>query len=248
MAMKRELAMGINAVSGLVEHAPERIVRVWVKPGGQRLDALVTDLQAHAISIQKADERSLERMAKGVRHQGVIAEFQPREPIDDHGLKDLLDACENAPLLLVLDGVQDPHNLGACLRSAAAAGATAVVIPRDRAAPLTPVARRAAAGAAELIPLAVVTNLARTLTMLGEQRVWRLGLAAETHSDSLFEVDLSGSLALVMGGEEKGLRRLTRKRCDGLIHIPMPGSMESLNVSVAAGVALFEAIRVRATS
>jgi 23S rRNA (guanosine2251-2'-O)-methyltransferase len=246
--MKRELVMGINAVSGLLEHAPERIVRVWIRPGGQRLDALAQDLRTRGISIQNSDERALERMAGEVRHQGVIAEFQPREPIDDHQLKALVDCCENAPLLLVLDGVQDPHNLGACLRSAAAAGAAAVVIPRDRAAPLTPVARRAAAGAAELIPLAVVANLARALTMLGDQGVWRLGLAAEASDGSLFEADLSGPLALVLGGEEKGLRQLTRKRCDGLIHIPMPGSMESLNVSVAAGVALFEAVRARTAS
>ena len=246
--MKRELAMGINAVSGLIVHAPERIVRVWIKPGGPRLDELAEALKAHGISIERADERGLDRMADGVRHQGVIAEFQPREPIDDHGLKDLLDQSESDPLLLVLDGVQDPHNLGACLRTAAAAGATAVVIPRDRAARLTPAARRAAAGAAELIPLAVVANLARSLSTLGDHGIWRLGLDAEASDGSLFEANLAGPLALVMGGEEKGLRQLTRKRCDGLVHIPMPGSMESLNVSVAAGVGLFEVVRVRLQS
>lgn len=244
--MKRELAMGINAVSGLLEHAPERIVRVWIKSSGQRLDDLADRLNASGISTERSNERALDRMAGSVPHQGVIAEFQPREPIDDHGLKDVLDASSTDPLLLVLDGVQDPHNLGACLRSAAAAGAAAVITPRDRAARLTPAARRAAAGAAELIPLAVVANLARSLAMLGDHGLWRLGLAAESSDGSLFDANLSGPLALVMGGEEKGLRQLTRKRCDALVHIPMPGAMESLNVSVAAGVALFEAVRVRA--
>lgn len=244
--MKRELAMGVNAVSGLIEHAPERIVRAWIKPGGQRLDELARALKASGISFERSDELALDRMAGGVRHQGVIAEFQPREPVDDHGLKDLLDDAATDPLLLVLDGVQDPHNLGACLRSAAAAGATAVVIPRDRAARLTPAARRAAAGAAELMPLAVVANLARTLSVLGDHGIWRLGLDTEAPDGSLFDANLEGPLALVMGGEEKGLRQLTRKRCDALVRIPMPGTMESLNVSVAAGVALFAAVRVRA--
>jgi 23S rRNA (guanosine2251-2'-O)-methyltransferase len=243
--LKRELAMGINAVSGLVEHAPERIIRVWIKRSDGRLGQLQQQLYKAAVTVEHAEDRALDKMAGGVRHQGVVAEFQVREPIDDHGLVDLLEHSRSEPLLLILDGVQDPHNLGACLRSAAAAGATAVVVPKDRAASLTPAARRAAAGAAELIPLAVVTNLARTLALLADHGIWRLGLVGDGAQKSLFEANLEGPLALVLGSEEKGLRRLTRERCDELVQIPMPGGMESLNVSVAAGIGLFEAIRVR---
>jgi 23S rRNA (guanosine2251-2'-O)-methyltransferase len=242
--MKRELAMGVNAVSGLVDNAPERIFRVWIKRSSPRLDELATRLKALGVAVEFADEPALDRMAGEVRHQGVIAEFKAREPIDDNGLIDLLERSEAVPLLLVLDGVQDPHNLGACLRSAAAAGVTAVVVPRDRAAGLTPAARRAAAGAAELVPLAVVTNLARTLARLADHGIWRLGLVG-SEGKSLFTANLEGPLALVLGSEEKGLRRLTRERCDELVRIPMPGAMESLNVSVAAGIGLFEAVRVR---
>lgn len=244
--MKRELAMGVNAVDGLLDHAPERIVRVWIKRSGTRLEILAARLKAQGVAVEIADDRALERLSDGVRHQGVIAEFKAREPIDENQLFDLIEATE-VPLLLVLDGVQDPHNLGACLRSAAAAGAVAVVIPKDRAVGLTPAARRAAAGAAELMPVAMVTNLARTLSKLADLGLWRVGLDGAA-GQSLFEVDLAGPLALVMGSEDKGLRRLTGENCDVLAHIPMPGSIESLNVSVAAGVGLFAAVRVRCTS
>ncbi|AKS42028.1 23S rRNA (guanosine(2251)-2'-O)-methyltransferase RlmB [Wenzhouxiangella marina] len=242
--MKRELAMGINAVEGLVQAAPERIVRVWAKRGNARLDALTERLQAASVPIEWVDERALDRRAGGVRHQGVIAEFQARQAIDESELLELVDAEGREALLLVLDNVQDPHNLGACLRSALAAGACAVVVPKDRAAGLSPVVRRAAAGAAERIPLAVVTNLARTLDRLADHGLFRVGLAGETEL-SLYDADLTGPLALVMGGEDRGLRRLTRERCDQLVRIPMPGAMESLNVSVAAGIGLFEAVRQR---
>lgn len=241
--MKRELVMGINAVSGLLEAAPERIVRVWLNPSSDRLTRLSETLRAAGISVEHCEVGALDRRADGVRHQGVIAEFRPREPMNEIGLDELLDQTEQ-PMLLVLDGVSDPHNLGACIRSAAAAGATAVVVPRDRAAGLTPVTRRAAAGASERIPLAVVTNLARTLRFFGKRGIWRVGFAGEAGM-SMFDADLAGPVALVMGGEERGMRRLTREQCDQIAHIPMPGEFESLNVSVAAGIALFEAVRVR---
>jgi 23S rRNA (guanosine2251-2'-O)-methyltransferase len=242
--MKRELAMGINAVEGLVDHAPERIVRVWIRRGNRRLQELEQRLSSSGMTIEHADDQALDRMAGKVRHQGVIAEFRPREPIDDQGLESLVEARGDQLLVLVLDGVQDPHNLGACMRSAAAANADAVVVPKDRAASLTPVVRRAAAGGAELVPLATVTNLARTLRMLAAHQVWRVGLAGEAQS-SLFDARLDGPVALIMGSEEKGLRRLTREHCDELVRIPMPGQMESLNVSVSAGIALFSVIRSR---
>ncbi len=245
--MKRELVMGINAVESLAENSPERIVRAWIRPGNRRLESLERKLGDCGVTVEHADDQALDRMAGKVRHQGVVAEFRPQAPIDENGLKALVTERGADLLLLVLDGVQDPHNLGACLRSAAAAGADAVVVPRDRAAGLTPVTRRAAAGGAELVPLATVTNLARTLRMLAEQGVWRVGLAGEADGH-LFGARLDGPLALVMGSEEKGLRRLTREHCDELVRIPMPGRMESLNVSVSAGIALFAVVRSRMES
>lgn len=245
--MKRELAMGINAVEGLVDQASERIVRAWIRPGNRRLESLERKLHDRGVTVEHADDRALDRMAGKVRHQGVVAEFKPRAPIDDAGLEALVAERGEKLLLLILDGVQDPHNLGACLRSAAAAGADAVVVPKDRAAGMTPVTRRAAAGAAEQVPLAAVTNLARTLRMLAGHGVWCVGLAGEAQ-DSLFELRLDGAMALVMGSEEKGLRRLTREHCDQLVCIPMPGRMESLNVSVSAGIALFSVVRSRLES
>ncbi len=247
MSAKRELAMGVNAVDGLLRHAPERLVRAWLKRGNARLDELASRLGEAGIPSEVVDDRALDRLAGGVRHQGVVAEFQARQPLDDRGLVDLLEDSPELPLLLVLDGVQDPHNLGACLRSAAAAGALAVIVPKDRAAGLTPAARRAAAGAAERIALVQVTNLARSLGLLADHGIWRLGLVSESDT-SLFQANLDGPMALVLGGEERGLRRLTRERCDQLACIPMAGGIESLNVSVAAGIALFEARRMRMTS
>ena len=239
--MKRELAMGINAVEGLVRHAPERIVRAWTKPGSRRLEELADALRAAGAAVEHADERALDRMAGKVRHQGVIAEFRPRQPGDDRRLQELVETLDEQALFLVLDGVQDPGNLGACLRTAAAAAVTAVIIPRNRAVGLTPAARRSAAGAAERVELVIVTNLARSLRLLAEHGVWRVGLAAG-HGDSIFRSRLDGALALVLGGEEGGMRRLTREHCDELVEIPMPGAIESLNVSVAAGIALFAAV------
>ncbi|NBB92003.1 MAG: 23S rRNA (guanosine(2251)-2'-O)-methyltransferase RlmB [Gammaproteobacteria bacterium] len=244
--MKRELAMGINAVEGLVRHAPERIVRAWLKPGGRRVEALAAALRSVGAAVERADERALDRMAGKVRHQGVIAEFTPRQPGDDRRLQEVVEAIDERALFLVLDGVQDPGNLGACLRTAAAAGVTAVIVPRNKAAGLTPAARRAAAGAAERVEMIIVTNLARSLRLLADHGVWRVGLAAGSGS-SLFRTRLDGALALVLGGEEGGMRRLTREHCDELVEIPMPGAMESLNVSVATGIALFAAVERKTT-
>ncbi len=236
--------MGVNSVTALLEHAPEKIVRGWISKSSKRIEKIHENLLKIGVAVELADERALDRRAAGVRHQGVIVEFQATEPLRLADLQTLLEPLPH-PLILVLDGITDPHNLGACMRSAAAAGAVAVVVPRDRAASLTPVTRRAAAGAAELIPLVAVTNLARALAALAEQGIWRVGLAGQGET-SLYAADLAGPLALVVGSEERGLRRLTREHCDQLVRIPMAGSIESLNVSVAAGIALFEALRIRA--
>lgn len=244
--MKRDQVMGIHAVEALLKTSPERLTRVWMQPREGRLMQLHTQLRQAGIAVQNCDGRTLDRLSDNVRHQGVIAEFMPRESLDDQGLDQCLDQS-GQPLLLVLDGVTDPHNLGACIRSAAAAGADAVVVPKDRSAGLTPVTRRSSAGATERIPLARVTNLARCLRRLAERGLWRVGLdgAAQT---SIQQTPLAGPLALVLGGEERGMRRLTREHCDQLLCIPMPGAMESLNVSVAAGIALFEAVRGRSAA
>lgn len=244
--MKRELALGFHSVEALLENAPDRLVRAWLNKTSKATENIAVKLEALGVPVEWVDAAALERRGQGVRHQGVIAEFVPRAPIDLHDLETLLAEHEN-PLLLVLDGVTDPHNLGACMRSAAAAGALAVIVPKDRAAGLTPVARRAAAGAAEQLPLAVVTNLARALARLAEVGLWRIGLSGSSQH-SLYEADLRGPVALVLGSEGGGLRRLTRESCDELVRIPMPGAMESLNVSVAAGIALFEAVRARSST
>lgn len=245
--MKRELMGGINAVEALMEQAPQTIVRIWLKSGSARLDALRKKAADLGIPVETADERSLDKRLPDVAHQGVVAEFQARPPMTEHELFDLIERTPN-PLILVLDGVQDPNNLGACMRSAAAAGAVAVVVPKDRATGLTPAARKASAGASEMIPLAAVTNLARTLTALQQANLWTVGLVMDAEL-SLFSSDMDdwfrGGLAIVMGGEGAGLRRLTAQHCDRLVHIPMPGATESLNVSVAAAVALFSVVRAR---
>jgi 23S rRNA (guanosine2251-2'-O)-methyltransferase len=188
----------------------------------------------------------LDRLAPVANHQGVVAETQTPAALGEAELDRLLGALSPPPLLLVIDGVQDPHNLGACLRSADAAGVQAVIAPKDHSVGLTPVVCKVASGAAETLPFVQVTNLARTLRHLkDDHRLWVIGLAGEGETD-FYALDLRGPLALVLGGEEKGLRRLTREQCDVLARLPMHGSVESLNVSVAAGIGLFEAGRQRA--
>jgi len=241
--MKRELIMGVNAVSGLIDTAPERVVRAWLNPSSKRLTELQTQFQSLGIAVELSDSRALDQRSQGVRHQGVIAEFRPRSPLGETDLAAIVEQ-KAQPLLLVLDGVNDPHNLGACLRSAAAAGADAVIVPKDRAAGLTPAARRASAGASERIALIIVTNLARTLRMLKDLGVWCVGFVG-TAGLSVYQAELKGPVALIMGNEERGLRRLTEENCDQLVRIPMAGNVESLNVSVSAGIALFETLRAR---
>jgi 23S rRNA (guanosine2251-2'-O)-methyltransferase len=195
------------------------------------------------VKVSTRDVQELDRLASGERHQGVCVQMRSAGVLGEGALDDLLEKVK-APLLLVLDGVQDPHNLGACLRTADAAGVAAVIVPRDRAAGLSPVVRKVASGAAETIPLIQVVNLARTLRWLKEREIWIVGTDDEAPK-SLFETSLTGPLALVLGAEGQGLRRLTKENCDALISIPMKGVVESLNVSVATGVVLYEALRQR---
>lgn len=235
---------GINAVSAAIE-AGQDLAEVLIdgKAKNPRLAEIGSAAKVAGVVLRYVSLDQIDREAAGARHQGVIARVQSSRIYDERDLEGLIEAAAK-PLLLILDGVQDPHNLGACLRSAAAAGATAVIVPKDRAATLTPTARKVAAGGAERVPLVRVTNLARTMKQLQDAGVWIVGLAGEAEA-SLYSVDLTGAMAIAMGGEGEGLRRLTREHCDYLAQIPMASGMESLNVSVAAGISLFEALRQR---
>jgi 23S rRNA (guanosine2251-2'-O)-methyltransferase len=239
------LVHGINAVESVLTHGPERVLTLWVDAGrdDRRLGALVKRAKTLGISVQPTSRKALDRRVPDGRHQGVVADYRPPPPLGEVELLDRVEAA-TTPLLLVLDGVTDPHNLGACMRTAAAVGALAVVAPRDRAASLTPAARKAASGAAEAVPFVAVTNLVRTLASLKQLGIWVIGTAGDAEQD-LYAQDLRGSTALVLGAEGSGMRRLTAEACDALVRIPIEPAMESLNVSVAAGVCLFEAVRQR---
>jgi 23S rRNA (guanosine2251-2'-O)-methyltransferase len=246
MGRQEQLLCGVHGVLAALEDPASRPSEIWVDVARRdaRIRALI-ERAAHAgVPVRSVARRELAALAPRASSQGVIARY--RKPFSGHArdLWRILDELSVPPLLLLLDGVQDPHNLGACLRTAEAAGVHALVTPRDRAVGLTAAACKAASGAAASIPLVRVTNLARLLGELQRRGVWIFGTADDAPTE-LYDMDLSGSLALVMGGEEKGMRRLTRENCDYLVRIPMAGRVTSLNVSVAAGIALFEAVRQR---
>jgi len=242
---KRHLVYGLHAVGAVIDRTPERLLELWIAEprDDERTRSLTERARAAGVHVQIAGGEALRKLAGDVAHQGAVAAVRPLKPWNEQDLSAALGEIQD-PLLLVLDGVTDPHNLGACLRTADAAGAQAVIIPKDRAAAVDGVVRKVAAGAAEFVPVAAVTNLARTLSMLKERGVWVVGTDGEAEQ-SLYEADLNRALCLVLGAEGGGMRRLTRERCDFLVRIPMAGQVESLNVSVAAGVALFEARRQR---
>ncbi len=240
---------GIHAVTSVLEKDAARVRTLWIAreaQKNQRIKRLQSLADKTGVSLQASTHAKLDVLVGGERHQGVVAECNvAASPQLALNIPELLSGIDGAPFLLVLDGVQDPHNLGACLRSADAAGVHAVIVPKDRAVGITPVVSKVACGAAEHVPLIQVTNLARALRQLQDEGVWLLG-ADERGETSLFDADLKGPLALVLGAEGQGLRRLTREQCDVLISVPMAGSVSSLNVSVATGVCLFEAVRQRA--
>ncbi|MBY6018693.1 23S rRNA (guanosine(2251)-2'-O)-methyltransferase RlmB [Ferrimonas balearica] len=243
--MKHEMVFGLHAVEALMQRQPERVMELWVMKGrdDERLTRIAELAQQFGVRPQLAARKVLDDKAESTQHQGVVARCKPEPVKGEHELDQLLDGVET-PFLLVLDGVTDPHNLGACLRSADAAGVHGVIVPKDRSAGLGPIVRKVAVGAAESIPLFQVTNLARTLRSLQERGIWIVGAAGEaTHT--VYQSKLTGPLAIAMGAEGKGLRRLTREHCDDLISIPMAGAVSSLNVSVATGICLFEAVRQR---
>lgn len=240
------LVFGLHAVRTLLQQHAQRVVKLILQKG--RDDSRVTQLAQLArsanVKVEHREVAELDRLASGDRHQGACLQVRPAAVLGEGALDAILDSLTVPPLLLVLDGVQDPHNLGACLRTADAAGVHAVIVPRDRAAGLSPTVRKVASGAAETMPLIQVVNLARTLRWLKERSVWLTGTDDQAPK-SVYETDLKGPMALVLGAEGPGLRRLTRESCDSLVSIPMLGTVESLNVSVATGVVLFEALRQR---
>lgn len=242
---RTEFVYGLHAVRALLRRHPERIVRVWLQQG--RADARAVEIEALARaagrSVERIDASRLLARLGNVVHQGVAVEVLPLTPWREEDLLAALAASRD-PLLLALDGVQDPHNLGACLRTCDACGVLAMIVPRDRAAPLNATARKSASGAAETTPVVTVTNLARTLGLLKDAGLWIVGADAGG-TQSAAEVDLTGPRVLVMGAEGGGLRSLTRRQCDWLARLPSRGAVESLNVSVAAGMLLYEALRQR---
>jgi 23S rRNA (guanosine2251-2'-O)-methyltransferase len=229
-----------------LERDPVRFIEAYVLKGRQdeRLMPVLNELTQIGVSIQQMNRKTLDDKAHGANHQGIIAKVKPAKQLNENDLDSIL-SLHAQPLLLILDGVTDPHNLGACLRNADAAGVAAVIVPKDRSAPLTATVSKVACGAAETVPLVRVTNLARTMRALQEQGIWIAGTAGEATHD-IYQAKLDGPLAIVMGAEGDGMRRLTRETCDDLIKIPMAGSVSSLNVSVASGICLFEAVRQRA--
>ncbi|WP_454256282.1 23S rRNA (guanosine(2251)-2'-O)-methyltransferase RlmB [Pseudomonas sp. Marseille-Q8238] len=240
-----EKVYGVHAVEALLRHHPKRVKQLWLAESRQdpRIKTLLDLAGQNRVPVGQKDRRELDEWAEGV-HQGVVAEVSPSQVWGEAMLEELLDRREGPPLLLVLDGVTDPHNLGACLRTADAAGALAVIVPKDKSATLNATVRKVACGAAEVIPLVAVTNLARTLEKLQQRGLWLVGTAGEAEQE-LYQQDLTGPTVLIMGAEGKGMRRLTRDHCDYLVKLPMAGSVSSLNVSVATGVCLFEAVRQR---
>ena len=246
MKSEENLLIGIHAVSSALKAAAGEVewLRIAADSKNKRLLEIESRAHGSGIEIIRSKTSELDTLSGQQRHQGVIASFKGTNVAAEGRLEAILDSIDGTPLILVLDGVQDPHNLGACLRTAEAAGVDLVVICKDHSAGITPVVRRAASGAAETLTVIQATNLARVLRVLKKRGIWLAGTSDEA-TDSLYATDLTGPLALVMGSEGAGLRRLTSELCDYLISIPMAGQVESLNVSVATGVCLYEINRQR---
>lgn len=248
-----QLIYGIHAVDGLLRRNAASVQRLLVQQGREdkRMTALLELARNQGVAVQRLPRKALDELASG-RHQGVIAEtVATADPASassnlwqEADLMRAVDTAQGPVLILILDGVTDPHNLGACLRSADAAGVTAVVVPKDKSADLNPTVHKVACGAAEVVPFVKVTNIARTMEALKERGVWLFGTAGESEQ-TIYDSNLAGSVGLVMGAEGAGMRRLTREQCDFLVRLPMAGSVSSLNVSVATGICLFEAVRQR---
>lgn len=245
-AERTQLVWGLHAAQAAFARAPEDVLELWMRDGAgaPELVALAAAAAAHGLRVQRASPATLDRLSGGAVHQGVVLRRRPPAARDLAWLRARLREAVGAPLVLALDHPQDPHNLGACLRVADGAGCDAVLIPRDRSVGLTPAAAKVASGAADSMPLVQVPNLVQALESLKGDGLWVVGTAGEA-GGSLYATDLRVPTVLVLGAEAEGLRRLTRATCDLLVSIPMAGSVESLNLSTAAAVCLFEARRQR---
>jgi len=240
---------GLHAAQSALDYSPKKIQGAWVdqKRQDERLQGIIKGLRSRGISVEKADRKKLDNLSKGGNHQGIVLEVEMPAMLSEDQLKSAVEKAEQTPFWLILDHVQDPQNLGACLRIADAAGVQGVIVTKDQAVGITPTVCKVASGAAETVPVYQVTNLSRTMTWLKEQGIWIAGAAGEAEKN-IYQTDVNMPIALVMGAEEKGLRRLTREQCDFLVKIPMQGSVDSLNVSVAAGVMIYEIFRQRLAS
>lgn len=242
----KTLITGIHAVESVLKNDADNIIQVWIAENkrNQRVKELIHHAEKRGLIAHRADVKMLDKLCKTRQHQGVVAEYDAATSYTEDDLLDLLDKLDSPPLLLVLDGVTDPHNLGACLRTADAAGVQAVISPKDNAVGLTPAARKVASGAAETVPFVQVTNLVRTMEKLKKLGIWFIGTSDKAKGD-IYTQNFKTPTAIVLGAEGKGLRRLTEEHCDELISIPMAGQISSLNVSVATGICLYEVVRQR---
>lgn len=244
--MSEQFVYGVHAVSALLANPHRTTKKLFVSQ--DRADTRMQDLVDKAVQarivIEKLSTQQMNQRFAEFNHQGIVASASPLPDYNESHLLALLESSKSPALILILDGITDPHNLGACLRTADATGVDFVLIPKDKSASITPVVSKVACGAAESIPLVRVTNLVRSMDLLKEQGVWIYGAAGEAEH-SLYQTDCTGTIAIVMGAEGEGLRRLTREHCDGLFSLPMAGSVDSLNVSVATGVSLYEVLRQR---
>ncbi len=240
------LLCGLQTVLQALRGHHLQVEVVWLNEtrSDRRADEVIKMAKKAGVRLEGVPRDRLDQIAGDVHHQGVVAQCRLPPPRNERDLQAFLEKLNGVPLLLVLDGVQDPHNLGACLRCADGAGVHAVILPQDRAVSVTASVRRVASGAAETVPIFRVTNIARVLRRFQKAGIWLVGASQEA-TTTIFEADLSGPLALIMGGEEKGLRRLTKAHCDALVKIPMLGSIASLNVATATAVCLYEALRCR---
>jgi 23S rRNA (guanosine2251-2'-O)-methyltransferase len=244
--MKSSKLFGLHSVQAALDYSPKKIHKAWVDSGRQdkRLTQAVDDLLALGIEPEKVDKKRLDRLADNNNHQGIVIEVEMPGELSESDLKTAVESLSETALFLVLDNVQDPHNLGACLRTADATGVHGVIITKDNATGITPTVCKVASGAAETVPVYQVTNLARTLRWLKGEGLWIMGAAGET-AQTAYKTDFTVPMALVVGAEGKGLRRLTKEQCDVLVSVPMLGQVDSLNLSVATGVLLYEAVRQR---
>ena len=244
--MKSSKLFGLHSVQAALDYSPKKIHKAWVDSGRQdkRLGQVVDDLLALGIEPEKVDRKRLDRLADNNNHQGIVIEVEMPGELSESDLKTAVESLSETALFLVLDNVQDPHNLGACLRTADATGVHGVIITKDNATGITPTVCKVASGAAETVPVYQVTNLSRTLRWLKVEGLWIMGAAGET-AQTAYKTDFTVPMALVVGAEGKGLRRLTKEQCDVLVSVPMLGQVDSLNLSVATGVLLYEAVRQR---